>query len=160
MTAEEPRAVGRILVGVDGSQGSEAALAWAIRLARQTAAEIVALHAFEIPVYAQPDIAMGPVYTAPPADPQWWDRLRQAMAHTFEQEWCASLARSGVPYRTVLAEGRPATVIEEVAEREAVDLVVVGRRGLGGLTELILGSVSHAIVHRVRRPVAVVTHTS
>ena len=51
-------------------------------------------------------------------------------------------------------------MIEEVAEREAVDLVVVGRRGLGGLTELILGSVSHAIVHRVRRPVAVVTHTS
>lgn len=159
MTAEQQGAIARIMVGVDGSQGSAAALAWAIRLARQTGAEILALHAFEMPVYAQPDIAMGPVYTAPPVDPQWWDRLRQATAQTFENDWCRALVGSGVSYRTLLEEGRPATVIEEAAEREAVDLVVVGRRGLGGLTELILGSVSHAIVHHVRRPVTVVTHS-
>lgn len=147
------------MVCVDGSDGSAAALAWAIALARSTGAEIVAAHAFEMPVYAQPDVGLGPVYTAPPADPLWWDRLRKTTAEAFEQEWCAPLVRSGVPYRTVLQEGRPATALEEVAERERPDLVVVGRRGLGGLTELLLGSVSHALVHHARRPIAVVPHS-
>lgn len=158
MSAEERR-FGRILVCVDGSEGSAAALGWAIALARKTDAEIVAVHALEVPVYAQADVGMGPVYSAPPADPLWWDRLRKATAEAFEQEWCAPLARSGLPYRTVLQEGKPASAIEEVADRERPDLVVVGRRGLGGLTELLLGSVSHALVHHARRPIVVVPHS-
>jgi nucleotide-binding universal stress UspA family protein len=156
----EERRLGRIMVCVDGSEGSAAAIAWTISLARQTGAEIVAVHAFEIPVYAQPDVGMGPVYTSPPADPLWWDQLRKATSEAFEQEWCAPLARSGLPYRTVLHEGRPATAIDEVADRERPDLIVVGRRGLGGLTELLLGSVSHALMHHARRPITVVPHTS
>jgi nucleotide-binding universal stress UspA family protein len=52
-----------------------------------------------------------------------------------------------VPYRTIFEDGRAASVIDAVAEREGADLVVVGRRGLGGVAELLLGSVSHELSH-------------
>ena len=148
----------RILVGVDGSEGACAALEWAIGLAEQTGAEVIAVHAFEVPAYLPQGIGFGPVYAGPIEDPDWWDRLRQDAERTFREEWCAPLAEAGLPHQASQEAGRAAAVIEAVAERTHADLVVVGRRGRGGLAELLLGSVSHALVHRSRRPVVVMDH--
>lgn len=52
--------------------------------------------------------------------------------------------------------GDPAATILSTAEREAVDLIVVGRRGLGGLSQLLLGSVSRSVVDHARCAVTVV----
>lgn len=60
----------------------------------------------------------------------------------------------------VVEAGEPADVIAELAERFDAYLVVVGRRGRGGLAELALGSVSHELSHNCRRPVLLVSQPS
>jgi nucleotide-binding universal stress UspA family protein len=47
--------------------------------------------------------------------------------------------------RTVLRQGDPATAILNIASEEQADLIVMGRRGLGDLAGLLLGSVSHNV---------------
>ena len=67
------------------------------------------------------------------------------------------LAAAGVKVASRRAEwGNPADVISQVAEEEEMDLVVVGSRGMGGLTGLLLGSVSDRVVTRCAKPVLVV----
>jgi nucleotide-binding universal stress UspA family protein len=56
-----------------------------------------------------------------------------------------------------MEDGRAASVIADVADRENADMVVVGRRGRGGVAELLLGSTSHELVLHSRRPVLVVS---
>jgi nucleotide-binding universal stress UspA family protein len=56
-----------------------------------------------------------------------------------------------------MEDGRPAPVIAAVADRENADIVVVGRRGRGGVAELVLGSVSHELVLSSRRPVLLIS---
>ena len=49
--------------------------------------------------------------------------------------------------RTILEDGEPATAVLPAAQDEAADLIVMGRRGLGDLAGLLLGSVSHKVSH-------------
>lgn len=67
------------------------------------------------------------------------------------------LAGAGVTVTSKRAEwGDPAATICRVAQEEGMDVVVVGSRGLGEITGLVLGSVSNRIVHRCVTPVLVV----
>ena len=56
-----------------------------------------------------------------------------------------------------MRDGRPATVISEAADEFDADLIMVGRRGRGGVAELVLGSVSHELVLHSKRPVLVIS---
>jgi len=141
----------RIVVGVDGSDQATAALNWAIRFARPLEAEIVAVFAVPPPTY----IGFGYDTVPPSLDPEWRVQMRSDM----EQMWCRALRESGLPHRLVMEDGRPARVIADVADREDADLVVVGRRGRGGITEMLLGSVSHELTHHCDRPVMVVSRS-
>jgi nucleotide-binding universal stress UspA family protein len=141
----------RIVVGVDGSEAAAEAIEWAIRLARPTGAEIVAVFALAPPNYA--DYA-GMTLMAPIA---WDPKVKAELKATFKGTWCRPLAASRLPYRPVFAEGRPASVIASIAEAEGADLVVVGRRGRGTVTELLLGSVSHELAHHCATPVVLVS---
>lgn len=65
--------------------------------------------------------------------------------------------RAGVTdIQPISDHGDPAATIMSIAERESVDLIVVGKRGLGGLSQLLLGSVSRSVVDHSRCAVAVV----
>jgi nucleotide-binding universal stress UspA family protein len=138
----------RIAIGVDGSESSAAAVKWAIRLAKATGAQVIAVYAIDIPVYF-PEPEELPFVL----DQDW----RAGMKSDFEDRWCKPLKVAGVRYRTVMEDGRAATVIAEVAEREKADVIVVGRRGRGGVAELLLGSTSHELVLHSRQPVLVVS---
>jgi nucleotide-binding universal stress UspA family protein len=146
---ENSGAARRIVVGLDGSAGGEAALRWAIGYARAVGAEVVAVYALDVPGYfSYPFNATAPIVLD--------ESVRDDMKKRLEEEWCAPLAAAGVRHRAVLADGRPADVLLDVSERENADLVVTGRRGLNTLGELVLGSVSHHLVHGSRRPVVLV----
>jgi nucleotide-binding universal stress UspA family protein len=173
---------GPILVGLDGSENSAAALRWAIQEAKAVNAEVVAVHAFHLAYYpiadpSQQD-AVIPVPRGATAYPQvvpaaeegpqdvtaevaaLEHSLRENARDAFRTGWLAPLEQSGVRYREVFEEGRPGPVLLEVAAREQIDLIVVGRRGLGSVRELLLGSVSHYLAHHSDRPVVILPPAS
>jgi nucleotide-binding universal stress UspA family protein len=134
----------RILVGVDGSDNAHRALAWAMLLAREFAAEVVALHAVGLLAH----LGEG----APVPSHSHLAELREA----FETRWCAPLQSGSVAHRFVLRDGAPVPVLLSVAEAEDIDVIVVGSRGAGGFPELLLGSTSHQVAEHASCPVLVV----
>ena len=153
MTTIGPAVKKRIVVGLDGSEHAGAALGYAIGLARALKAEIVAV--FALP--AAQSVTYGGLYGQPMVLPDFsLEELRQ-MKRDFRTQWCRLLLDSGLEYRMIAETGPPAAVIDAVAEREQAYLVVVGRRGRGGLAELLLGSVSHQLSHHCARPVLLVS---
>lgn len=138
--------VKRIVVGVDGSESSQAALTWAIRMAQGMGSKVTAVHALGVPSF----------FPAPFGVPVQYDEgWREDMKREFEK-WCEPLKASGVGYQTVMETGRPASVIAEVAERDDADVIVVARRGRGEVAELLLGSVSHELALHSKRPVLLI----
>lgn len=138
-----------IVVGLDGSEPAAAALDWTVAMAKGMGSEVVAVFAIAPMVYAFPE---GYPMLPPQLDPEW----RKLMQADFETVWCKPLKEAGIRYRTVMEDGSPASVLNEVADRVGADVVVVGRRGRGGIAELVLGSVSHALVLHSHHPVLLV----
>jgi nucleotide-binding universal stress UspA family protein len=139
---------GRIVVGVDGSRASTAALAWAAEQAGLTGASVEAVIAWHYPV------AVGGIPFAPVGAADFTDYgelatklLSDAIAATVEPD-------GPVKVSSVVREGNAAQVLLEAAR--GADLLVVGSRGHGGFTEALLGSVSQACVHHARCPVVVI----
>lgn len=132
MTGQERR----IVVGVDGSDSSKAALRWAIRQAKLTGGAVDAVTAWRFP----------PAYGRAPS-PDAMPDLEAAAKRTL----IAALAEvsglePGVPVRPVVTEGDTARVLLHAAE--GADLLVVGSRLHGGLASTLLGSVSmHCVLH-------------
>ena len=141
----------RIVVGVDGSEHAAAALRWAIAMAKGMGSEVIAVFAISPPVYF--DTGM----FAPGVPVQYDDKWRADMKEEFEQAWCKPLREAGVKYRTAFEDGRAASVIAAVADNANADVVLVGRRGRGGMAELLLGSASHELVLHSKRPVLVIS---
>ncbi|HLQ15855.1 MAG TPA: universal stress protein [Candidatus Eisenbacteria bacterium] len=138
----------RIVVGVDGSEPSAAAVKWAVRLAKALGSQVIAVYAVDIPAYFPEPYGL-PVQF----DTEW----RAAVKDEFESKWCKPLKVAGIRYRTLMEDGRAASVINDVADRENADMVVVGRHGRGGVAELLLGSTSHELVLHSKHPVLVIS---
>jgi len=148
--ADDPPGPGRpVVVGVDGSPASEVALRYA--------ADAAAAHGAGLTV----TVAWRPVGSrrlAPLAELEGLEYARQVRRGARRlASATADLARSLYPDLTVgeiAAEGAAPEVLREAAE--GAGLVVVGSRGRGGFAGLLLGSVSHAVMHTAPCPVAVV----
>lgn len=134
----------RLLVGIDGSDNARRALDWAILLAQRFDAEILAAHAVGL---------LTSLHGGPPLPSH--SHLGE-LRTLFETEWCAPLAGSGVPHRMLCLDGPPVRVLLEVATQEDADMIVVGTRGAGGFTELLLGSTSHQLAEHASRPILIV----
>ena len=137
----------KIVVGVDGSEPAGRAVEWCAAHAGQLGADVVAVHAIDLPIIAPTMTSYVPIYEFPDVDR---DALRDKV-----DEWCAPLAKAGIAFRVVMTDGVPAGTIMSTADDEAADLVVVGRRGRGGFAELILGSTSYALTHHANRPLLI-----
>ncbi|SOC42385.1 universal stress protein [Ureibacillus acetophenoni] len=61
-----------------------------------------------------------------------------------------------IRYKTTILRGNPGPEIVKYANEQKVDLVVIGSRGLNGLQEMMLGSVSHKVMKRVNCPALIV----
>jgi nucleotide-binding universal stress UspA family protein len=172
--------VARIVVGVDASPDSKAALAWAAGEARlrQAVLQVVyAFHASELaaPEYVPTEHGMpgaasfysleGPEAGAvarPDSSATLRDRTTfEEAARTTAAELLGSAlyeqrdALAGVEVERVVIDDRhPAEALVEVSND--ADLLVVGSRGRGGFKQLLLGSVSHAVVLHAVCPVVVV----
>lgn len=119
-------------------------------MAKGMGSEVIAVFAVSPPVYFDTG------YAQPVIPVEYDEGWRSAMKSELETLWCKPLKAAGVRYRTLMEDGRPATVITAVADRLGADVIVVGRRGRGGFRELLLGSVSHELVLHSKTPVLVV----
>jgi nucleotide-binding universal stress UspA family protein len=145
MTVEQGRDGGRIVVGVDGSDSSRAALAWAVRQAALTGAGVDAVTAWQIPA------AYGYGYTMADAIPE----LEKAAGQTLDEAVAEAAMRApDVPIQRVLVPDNAARALLDRAK--GADLLVVGSRGHGGFAEALLGSVSQHAVHYAECPVVIV----
>lgn len=138
---------GRIVVGVDGSDGGVAALKWALHEAALRGASVDAVHAWEYPYVA--DVTGMAAYPVGRGDLE--HVARQTLDRAVEK---AGPAPDGVPVARVLGHGGAAGVLLDAAK--GADLLVVGTRGHGGFAGLLLGSVSQQCAHHAPCPVVVV----
>ncbi|SNT60838.1 Nucleotide-binding universal stress protein, UspA family [Asanoa hainanensis] len=129
----ERQAAAPVLVGVDGSAGCLPALAFAFDEAARRALPLLAVHVADERV-----------------EPAW---LAESMLETVVAPWTDKY-----PLVDVRCQVRPASVVDRamVDASSNASLAVVGSRGRGGISGLLLGSVSQALVHQARCPVAVV----
>ena len=148
-----PRQVRRILVAVDGSKGSRAALRFLSisELARD--AQVSVLHV--LPAYARSGLH-GPGTRFPDRLPAEDRRQQRADADALLADAAALFAEARRPVARLVSEGDAAREIVKTAHRSNVDLVVLGARGLRTLGRLLLGSVSETVLHHVGRPVVIV----
>jgi nucleotide-binding universal stress UspA family protein len=133
---------GRIVVGVDGSPSSVQALTWAIRQAGRTGAVVAIICAWQYPVnygwaYAEPDPPLG-------------DLASQAVEKAVAE---ARQADQTVEIEAHVVEQNPAQAL--IAASQGADLLVVGSRGHGGFSGILLGSVSQHCVQHAACPVLV-----
>jgi nucleotide-binding universal stress UspA family protein len=146
----------RIVVGVDGSEGAAQALQWAIGLAAEEGAEIIAVHAFG-PMEGFGRGAANAVFTGLGLPPSGLSSIRYALRRQLEEDWCAPLRSSSLPFRTCLEKASSASAgLMSVADRENADLIVVGAHDHGGFEDRVLGSVSYTVSHRAHQPVVIV----
>ena len=148
MTADNAL-IGGIVVGVDGSDGSAAALRWASAVALATDAELIVVHVIEPASYDTGPLGL-PRAVLNEAD---W---RRTIHDELEGTWCTPLTDAGVRHRTRVEEGHAGPCLVAVAAEDHAGLVVTGRRGLTGLAELLQGRVSAFVTHHSPCPVAVV----
>jgi nucleotide-binding universal stress UspA family protein len=140
-----------IVVGVDGSEGGAAALEFAAGEAALRKARLRIVLAWQLPV------AVYGTDFAPPPDVEMLDSFHARAQEVADD--AAARARKLEPPLEVEAlavQGQPANAL--LAQGVDAELIVVGRRGLGGFKSLLLGSVSQQVVQHATCPVVVVQH--
>ncbi|MET8837109.1 universal stress protein [Micromonospora sp. NPDC004540] len=142
-----PRPAGPVVVGVDGSALSRAAVEFAAEEAAVRGARLHAVHAYTHPASTGPGDMQPLVYEEGQLRGEEDRVLAESLTGLAER-------RPEVPVTRAVAHGRPVAALTE-ASREA-QLLVVGRRGRGELSGLLLGSVSQGVLHHADCPVAVV----
>lgn len=140
-----------VVVGVDGSPESELALAWAARYAHAIGARLQAVLAWHYPSAAGgPPVGVAPASVTSEVEQSRHEILDKAIAAA-----CADKPALQIERKVVY--GHPAQAL--IDESREADLLVVGCRGHGGFTGLLLGSVSTHIVVNAFCPVTVVRRT-
>lgn len=140
----------RILVAIDGSEHAKRALHEAIDLARCNNARLTVMT-----VAMKPSTLLvgGPI--VPPLDFAGLDEAIEAEHHRL-LDGAIDEVPQDISVERLLAHGSPARAILDQARGGRHDLIVLGSRGLGGVGAMVLGSVSHKVLHDSRVPVLVI----
>ena len=144
-----------ILVPVDFSGHSEAAIRYAAMLAKHVGGTVQLLHVVEDPFVSG-------AWSAEAFTPNIPELLNQVIADARVRldELKTAAASEGVTFTTNVVTGRPAHAITEQAKTGALDLIVMGTHGRTGLSHLFLGSVAERVVRMAPCPVLTVRATT
>jgi nucleotide-binding universal stress UspA family protein len=149
----------KILVPTDGSEQADKALNFALDMAQKYKAKIEILHVIP-PILTTltpyPVVSGSPVLTSKLIDDYYKEAKLEGKKMLTEAITLAQSKTEGLEIITKLNKGKPSDIIIAEAENEDFDLIVMGSRGLGGIKEFILGSVSNQVVHESKNPVLIV----
>jgi nucleotide-binding universal stress UspA family protein len=149
----------KVLVAIDGSEPSKHALNHAVSIANKFGAELSLLAVVPrmmVPVFPDEGFGAAPISAAKDMA-QYQDRMKNIYQNVLteaEDKLKTEYPKLKVEYN--LMEGRPSSTIVDVAEKNDVDLIVIGSRGIGGITGWILGSTSRRVVDSCTKPILIV----
>lgn len=134
----------RILLPTDGSAFSERAADYALEIAKNFEAKVVAVHVVEMVTPKQLDVTS-------------LDREAARRAETCFKSIREKAADAGIEVETkvLLSRSIGEAILEEI-EEGIYDLVVIGSHGLSGVKRFLLGSVSESVVHHTTKPVLLI----
>ncbi|MCJ0903311.1 universal stress protein [Rhodococcus sp. ARC_M6] len=147
--SERPPLDGPVVVGVDGTENSEPAITEAFETASLHGVDLVAVHAWS-------DSRLSTAFRSDPDGVALdWNAISTA-EHAVLSERLAGWREKNpdVAIRQVVVHDRPARQL--ITESKSAQLVVVGRRGRGGFTSMLLGSTSRRLMHTVVCPLLIV----
>ncbi|MEM7593115.1 MAG: universal stress protein, partial [Cyanobacteria bacterium P01_A01_bin.83] len=152
--------INKILVAVDRSQRSQSVFEHALSLAQATDAKLMLLHILSL---TEPEHPITPNFTYYPLVQLRDYGLYQREFTRYERhglEFLRHIAReaekNGIKPEFTQLTGNPGQIICELAHNWSADLIVVGSRGLKGLKEMFLGSVSNYVTHHANCSVFIV----
>lgn len=149
----------RILVPLDGSEPSNHALDHALGIADKFGSELTLLAVVPkvmVPVFPDEGFGAAPV-TAAKDMARYQDRMKEIYENVLvEAKAKVEKEHPELKVETILREGRPSATIVDLAENDGVDLIVMGSRGIGGITGWILGSTSSHVVDSCTKPILIV----
>ncbi|MBP1992717.1 universal stress protein [Paenibacillus eucommiae] len=137
-----------VLVAYDGSDLSKKALTYALNLVTDNpSARLHVVHVYQFPAFV-----IGEALIPAPAsyDKEYYEQAEKLMDGA--RDTVASHPNTNI----VLKQGQPAFDLLDYAGEQSCDLIVMGSRGLGGIREFVLGSVSHNVVQHSKVPVLVI----
>ena len=132
-----------IVVGLDGSKGSQVAARWAAKQAHQTGAHVVAVH-------AEPRSGLWMLDAVQIIDT---DQLLTELRGLLEGPWVAPLHKAEVEFTTRLVRGDPAVELLRIAKRSGASMLVLGSKSHGTVADLVVGGTVHKVINRSDIPV-------
>jgi nucleotide-binding universal stress UspA family protein len=135
----------RIILPVDGSKSSSRAVKKALSLAKETGADVTALHVIEFPYLASVDL--NTTY------PDVMDIMKK-QGNTFLDTVKKQGSKLGVHVKIKLIEGIPDDEIIKEAKKD--DLIIMGCKGRTALGRILVGSVCEKVVHHSKSPVMII----
>ena len=143
----------KILIPVDGSEPSNHALTYAIEQATQHDAELIVMTVIE----PTPSLLYGDDEFPGINIEEYEDAMEKSHKQVLIQaEEKVRVAHPEMKIRSILSKGHVAMRIMEIAGKEDVDLIVMGSRGLSGLSGWVLGSTSRYVVEHCTKPILIV----
>ena len=149
----------KILVAYDGSDQSKHAIDHAAEMAHTNKGELIILTV--VPKETLPVLADEGFGTVPITSTQEWADYQDKMKENYKKSQAEAAKGVKVKYpklkvESILLEGRPSSTIVEQAEKAQADLIVMGSRGIGGISGWILGSTSRRVVESCTKPVLII----
>ena len=146
--------INKILVAIDGSETADLALNFGLDIATKYSAEVLIISVFD--TISQSLVSQGMLY-APNSITKYLEELeafhKRVLVEALKKE---KKLKSNLNVSTKLLTGRAADIIVETANEGGFDLIVMGSRGLGGIKEFFLGSVSDRVADEAKCPVLIV----
>lgn len=143
--------INKVLLAMDGSDPSKHALEYAIEIAKKWGSSLFIISV--VPNIVLPVIEPG-------LSIENIDKLEEETKNIYKKVLIQAEEKlekyPEIQYKTILEHGRPCKVINDVASEENVDLIIIGSRGLGGITGYILGSTSHRVADHCKMPILIV----
>jgi nucleotide-binding universal stress UspA family protein len=143
-----------ILTPLDGSEISEAALPWAVKLAQDRGLALVLARVVEYPQMSSE------VWGPSAATTDLYEQVltyEQEQATQYLAELRERLSETGLPVQTVVQTGSPVVALLDLVDQIGADTIVMASHGRSGLKRLVLGSVADEVARSVDRPVFLVS---
>lgn len=139
-------------MAIDGSNLADKSLDFALDLAKKYSAEVTILTVVDLP--SNSFWAQGTTF-APISSQKYLEKLENFHNRILSEAVKKAKTTAKIPVTKRLLNGRPAEKIIEVAKEGSFDLIVMGSRGLGGIKEFFLGSVSDRVADEAPCPVLI-----